>query len=92
MRSGQKLHVLTDGNGNIVAAAVLDTGTRQPSDAQVQITPIEGQSLVVAPMNSDLGKLENEEDFRRLTNEFYAPRGKKKLARRDGSEQPRKRR
>ncbi len=81
MRTGRGLHVITDRNGHIVAAAIAAAGSTHVAGVQTQITPLEGQSLIVVPSTTEFESLETHEDFRRLTNEFHVPPGKQELVR-----------
>jgi hypothetical protein len=88
MRSGQTLHVITDRNGNIIAAAIAAASSTHASEVQTQITPLEGQSLVVVSTTSEFETLETHEDFRRLTAEFHVPPGKQELVRKRETREP----
>jgi hypothetical protein len=84
MSGSQNLHILADANGDIIAAALVQSETTHANEVQSQITPLEGQSLVIVSNLSDLGALETAEDFRRLISNFHVPHGRQELTRRQG--------
>jgi hypothetical protein len=84
MSGGQTLHVLADAKGDIIAVALVQSETTQANEVQSQITPLEGQPLVIVSNLSELGALETAEDFRRLIGDFHVPHGRQELMRRQG--------
>ena len=87
-RSSQTLHVITDRDGNIIAAAVAAASSTPASEVQAQLAPLEGQSLAVVSTTSEFESLDTREDFRRLTTEFHVPPGKQKLVRKRETREP----
>ena len=82
MKSNQTLHVLTNKDGKIVGAALLDSASEQSTKVRVQISPGKGQTLHQVAMTPELGQIESAEDFRRLRAEFHVPRGRTELVHR----------
>ena len=86
--AGRHLHVLADRNGNIIAAAALDTHTSShPTNVRLRITPTHDQRLVVVPPEAHA--LETQADFQRLVNEFHVPHGAQALVRKPATQDPR---
>ena len=81
MQPGQILHVLADKKGTIIGAGFLESERTQATEVQARIVPLKDQVVLEVSMTEEMGKLEGPEDFRRLSTEFYLPRGKKELAR-----------
>ena len=83
------MHVLTNAEGKIIGAAVLDPVVQREQDTYVRLSPLKGQRLAEIAMPKGTKDLKTPEDFARLCEEFHLPAGEKQLVPR-GKERPSK--
>ncbi|MGA7981563.1 MAG: hypothetical protein WCA32_15250 [Chromatiaceae bacterium] len=67
MSANRVLHVLVNKKGKIVAAGYLEPQGEGEERSDARIIPMKGQRLIEVFFSEELGTLESEEDFARLT-------------------------